>query len=231
MAHDPAPADERMPAGAVAPRGQPAHRDGADEAGADPLEERVGGKRVGVGEEQHRLATGRCQAGRYLDGRAVSRVADGEVVDARATAWKARGEQAHGRHALELAGRPDDGLAGRARERTRLEQRDDRGRRVLGLGDVLGREEQERQVGRRARKAVAHVGGHVLGRSPGVGQRRDRRRGAGAHPVICQSVSTVAVVEAEMKQSRSALPVSPRAASAWPAAIRACTSTATWVKA
>ena len=47
------------------------------------------------------------------------------------------------------------------------------------------------------------------------------------YSMMRQSVSTSAVVEAEMKQSRSALPVSPRATGAWPPATRTITTSDT----
>ena len=72
------------------------------------------------------------------------------MVHARAAARQAGGEQAHRRHALELARGADHRLAHKARQRAGLEHRDDGGRGILGAGDVLGREEQEGQVGGRS---------------------------------------------------------------------------------
>ncbi len=233
VAHHPPPADEGVLARPVAAGGEPAHRDGAVEPALDALEERVRREGVRIGDQQHRLAHRRQEVGGHLDRRAVAGVADAQVVHARPAAGEARCEQAHGRHALELAARADDGLGGRARERRRPQDVRDRGGGRLGLARVLRREEQERDVGRRTCQLIAHLIGRLLGGRARVGQRRHRRRGAGApaHSRIRQSLSIRAVVEAVMKQSRSALPVSSRAAPACPGAMRAWTTTSTCVNA
>ena len=96
------------------------------------------------------------------------------------------------------------------------------GGHLLGLRCVLGRDEHECDVGRGAAEAGPD-GGRRLRRAGAriASSRRDLHRTSHRrHSMILQSVETSAVVDAEMKQSRSALGVRSRAAPAWPPDMR-----------
>ena len=88
------------------------------------------------------------------------------------------------------------------------------GRHALRLGRVLRGEEHEGDVSARAAEAGPD-GRRRVGRGRrGVGREPGGHLHCapdGRHSMILQSVETSAVVEAEMKQSRWALPVSSRA--------------------
>ena len=116
----------------------------------------------------------------------------------------------------------DDGLGAGTDEHPGAELADDLGRHLLGLRSVLGRHEDERDVGRGAAEAGPDGGRRLRGAGPRVARSRRNvhRTPHRRHSMILQSVETSAVVEAEMKQSRSAFGVSSRAAPAWPPDMR-----------
>jgi hypothetical protein len=121
----------------------------------------------------------------------------------------------------------DHGLGARADQDARVERLAHLGGHLLGLGGVLRRHEHERQIRRRAAELCPHGTRRLGGARARVGGEsgRDLDGAAdGGHSMILQSVVTSAVVDAEMKQSRSAFGVSSRAAAACPPAIRTYTT-------
>ena len=199
-------AEERVLAGAPPARRQPADGDGRA-CVVQVVEEPLDREGVRVGDD-HRRAGELEQAGVARGDVAGARRPGAERAASTLTAGRPSNSWPAPMTASVLAPTSTPGLS----------SRDDLGRHLLGLRRVLGRHEDERDVGRGTAEPGPDGGRRLRGAGPRVARsRRDvHRTPHRRHSMILQSVETSAVVEAEMKQSRSAFGVSSREALALP---------------